>query len=152
VSRLIGEVSDWIRYRPREVFNRVLDRTRVKIYTEDGVITRDLREQPYSAGITYYPRSKQGWYVAVIRCDDAKNPEWIDGKTDVYYPMFYSPTFNPDYVMNKWSRDTPVVVVDCCLAGAYYKEILVDGNPLPRYHTAFMWIHYNLRTGEVWVG
>jgi len=134
----------------------VLNRTRVRIQIEDGsTVDRDLREFPYSEGLKVYPKSIHGWVPAVIRCDDVSRPENIDGKTDIYYPMFYSEGFNPDHTSNGFPADHSVVVVDCCLAGMFLKEIVIDGVVVGSYAPGgktFFWIHYDMVDGRVWVG
>jgi len=134
----------------------VLNRTRVRIQIEDGsTVDRDIRDAPYSDGLKVYPKSIHGWIPAVIRCDDVSRPENIDGKTDIYYPMFYSEGFNPDWISNGFPADHSVVVVDCCLAGVFLKDIVIDGVVVASYAPggkAFHWIHYDMVDGNVWVG
>jgi len=136
----------------RKVFEGIIDRTEFIVNTGTIVFGRKLNEYPYSEGLKCYPKAIQGWYPAVIRCDDARIPGEIDGKSDIYFPMFYSEGFNPDWMANGWAQTDSVVVVDCALAGAYRKEIVVDGKFIGGYvpgGKSFFWIHYNLDTGEV---
>jgi len=136
----------------RKVFEEIIDRTDFMVNTGITVFGRKLDDYPYSEGLKCYPRAIQGWYPAVIRCDDARIPEEIDGKSDIYFPMFYGEGYNPEWGANGWAQTASVVVVDCALAGAYRKEIVVDGKVIGEYvpgGKAFFWIHYNLDTGEV---
>lgn len=127
------------------IFDAILNRTRILIHSNAGDIIRDLRDEPYSTGVTYYGRSGLGWWSAVVLCDDVETPEAIDAKADVLFAMYYA-EHNPEDAVNHWG-DVPVVIVDGCFHGSYAKEVLVDGNSIFKRRGAF-WLHYNLKTGQ----
>ena len=136
-----------------EVFDNILDRTKVLIHTPNGDILRDLRETPYSAGLIEYGRSKYGWYSAFIRLDDAESPDFVDAKADILMSMYYCET-NVEAEANGWSPDTPVMIVDGAVFGSYSKDLLVDNKVVYSYiatvgSTGSFWLHYNLATGAV---
>lgn len=133
----------------RKAIHYVLDRTVIRIYTsEKEYYDRDIREWPYSTGIAWYPPRYAPWWCASVSCEDGV--DFFDGKTDIVYDMFFT-MHNVDGESNGWG-DVPVVVVDGCFHGAYYKQVVVDGQPVtPKMRSAF-WLHYNLDTGEMWLG
>jgi hypothetical protein len=139
----------WKNKGAKAVFERVLDRTKVLIHTNSGDILRDLRTGPFSTGLTYYGKSKLGWYSAFIRLDDAESADLIDAKADVLMGMYYAES-NVESTANGWAADTPIMVVDGVMFGAYRKELLVDGKVVYSYRPGVgsFWLHYNLKTGE----
>jgi hypothetical protein len=133
-------------------FNAFLDHVKVRIHG-DTVFERDVRELPYSAGLRLYPKAKQGWTGAVIRCDDAPTPDLVDAQADIFMAIYFSET-NIHSKDNGWAESDPIIVVDGYLCGAYPKDILIDGEVAHTYDNvtwaAAYWLHYNLNTGKWW--
>ena len=135
-----------------DVFLKVLDRTKIRIHGTSGMFDRDMRTAPWSEGIKYYGKGSLPWYSALIRCTDSDVSTYVGCKSEIYYPMFYA-LHNTNADSNHWG-DVPILVVDCCLAGSYPKDVVVDGKIVCSYAPggkAFFWIHYNLASGEVGV-
>ena len=147
---VLGETQDPPSAKEFFVFNGVLDRIRIRIYSGTGIIERDVRQSPYSAGLTLYGRIGSPWYSAKVECSDSDTPSYTGAYSEIILPMFYSPV-NQDNGANNWGP-VPVVVIDSCFAGAFKKEFLVDGRVIFTYTASAPhgpWVHFNLVTGEV---
>lgn len=135
-----------------EVFNGILNRVRIRIHTgkEPFIIDRDMRETPWSEGVKYYGKKGAPWYCAKVECSDSDDLGYTGAKSEIFWPMFYA-EHNQDDGANHWG-DVSVVVVDSAFAGAFTKDIVVDGKVIWTYTAGSPrgpWIHFNLVTGEV---
>lgn len=136
-----------------EPFKAVLDRIKIRIYTGSGVIDRDLRDPIFGEPPKYYPlKMGMGWDSLFCRIDDVEKAEWIDAKADVLCGMYHA-EHNADDGANHWG-DVPVVVCDMAFFGAYKKELVIDGQVRYTYNPGLggAWVHFNLKTGQVYIG
>jgi hypothetical protein len=132
------------------LFQSVLDRTKIRIRAGSGTIDRDLRTPPFSTGLLLSGRYGAPWYSAMISASDSDTPTYMGVKSEISFPMFYSP-HNQDQDGNHWG-DVPVVVVDMTMAGAFAKDVLIDGKVRWTYTAGQPrgpWLHFNILTGEV---
>jgi len=132
------------------VFNKVLDRVRIRIYTGTGIYERDVRQLPWSEGLTFYGRTGNPWYSAKVECSDSDNTGYVGAHSEIILAMFYSPV-NQDSSANHWGQ-VPVLVIDSTFSGAFKKDLVIDGKVVFTYTASAPhgpWVHFNLVTDEV---
>jgi hypothetical protein len=109
-------------------FNQALDRIRVKIYPNQGEpVLRDIRNEPFSNGLEYMGQAPQGWKVLFIRCDDMVDPTMINGKAQIIFGLYWSPTNVDAMAPNDPWGDVPIMGIDTGCFGAWKKDIIIDG-------------------------
>jgi len=144
----------------RRAFDSVLDKTRINLYAEEGVITRDMRDWPWTDWFKYYGLGTVGggkeWYSSKIDCSDYGNPSYVGAKSEIHWAMFYMHKENYHSAENGWLITDKVVVVDANFHGSYRKDVVVDNAIIHSYHPSAddwsgtsAWIHYNTTTGDV---
>ena len=133
-------------------FSEVIRRTVIHVYkSETEYFERGLLERIFSRGMLVLPGKVDGEPVGDISCEDVEAYEDIDGNTDIKWSMFYcSRNVHPE--ANKWDAEDSVVIVDGVFHGAWLKQIVVDGQAYGDAFRGDFWIHYNMRTGQVWLG